>query len=351
MNILKYIKSILPGLIICVILAQLGVFFGKFVPSIGGAPIAIFLGLLIGNTLAKSEKFASGSKFSESDLLSYSIVLLGGTLSIKAIFQLGFSGILFIVLQMAITILLTILIGKKLGFSRRFQSLMASGNAVCGSSAIGATAPVIKAEDAEKGISITIVNLTGTILMFALLPISEYFFHYHTLETSAILGGILQSVGQVIGAGSMVNHEVLEMATIFKIVRIVFLVFVVICFSKRHAKKETTEELQHEITDDTEFALEKEAYAKEKKNKISVPWYIIGFFILCGLFSLGIIPTAVSKTFKMISAQFEIIALAGIGMRVKIGELIAQGPKASIYGLSVGLLQIVVALSLIKVLF
>ena len=38
---------------------------------------------------------------------------------------------------------------------------MASGNAVCGSSAIAATAPVIEADDKDKGISITIVNITG----------------------------------------------------------------------------------------------------------------------------------------------------------------------------------------------
>ncbi len=334
------IKSTLPGLILCIILAQLGIFLGKFIPSIGGAPLAIFLGLIAGNTFAKSKKFADGSKFSESDLLAYSIVLLGGTLSIKTILQLGVSGIIFIFLQMLITIVITMFIGKKLGFSKKFCALMASGNAVCGSSAIGATSPVIKAEDAEKGISITIVNLTGTLLMFALIPIANFFFNFETVQTSALLGGVLQSVGQVIAAGSMVNHDVLEMATIFKIVRIVFLVLVVLWLSKEFKVKQ--------LENNTEFALEQEAYSK-KKNKISIPWYIVGFFILCALFSLGIIPPSISKIFKLISSKFEIVALAGIGMRVKIAELLKQGPKASLYGLFVGASQIVIALLLIKI--
>jgi uncharacterized integral membrane protein (TIGR00698 family) len=231
-------------------------------------------------------------------------------------------------------------IGKKLGFSKHFRALMASGNAVCGSSAIGASSPVINAEDNDKGISITIVNLTGTMLMFALIPIAGYFYNFETLQTSALLGGILQSVGQVIAAGSMVNHNVLEMATIFKIVRIVFLVIVVLWLSREFNNKE--------LEMDTEFALEEEAYSK-KKNKISVPWYIIGFFILCILFSFGLIPGEVSKTFKMISSKFEIVALAGIGMRVNISELIKQGPKASLYGLLVGLSQIIIAIILIKI--
>ncbi|MGL5535389.1 MAG: YeiH family protein [Cetobacterium sp.] len=338
------IKKIVPGLLVCILIAQLGLFLGKFIPSVGGAPLAIFLGLIAGNTFAKSKKFAAGSKFSESDLLSYSIVLLGGTLSINTILQLGFSGIFFIILQMGLTIALTMFIGKKLGFSKHFSALMASGNAVCGSSAIGATSPVIKANDNDKGISITIVNLTGTLLMFALLPIANLLYNFNTLETSALLGGILQSVGQVIAAGSMVNHKVLELATIFKIVRIVFLVIVVFWCSKEFKNNNVEKEMEA----DTKISLENEAYSKQK-NSLSIPWYIIGFFILCALFSLGLIPDTFSKTFKLISSKFEIIALAGIGMRINISELIKQGPKASLYGILVGISQIVIAVVLIKI--
>ncbi|MGL4977237.1 MAG: YeiH family protein [Cetobacterium sp.] len=341
---MNFIKKIAPGLIICTLIAQLGLFFGKFIPSIGGAPLAIFIGLIAGNTFAKSKIFAPGSKFSESDLLSYSIVLLGGTLSFNTILQLGFSGIIFIILQMGLTIVLTMFIGKKLGFSKHFSALMASGNAVCGSSAIGATSPVIKANDNDKGISITIVNLTGTLLMFALLPVANYLYSYNTLKTSALLGGILQSVGQVIAAGSMVNHNVLEMSTIFKIVRIVFLVIVVIWCSKEFKNND----FEKEFEDDTQIVLQKEAYSKNKKS-LSIPWYIIGFFILCALFSFGLIPESFSKVFKLISSKFEIIALAGIGMRINISELIKQGPKASLYGILVGISQIVIAVALIKI--
>ena len=76
--------------------------------------------------------------------------------------------------------------------------LMASGNAVCGSSAIAATAPVIDAEDKDKGISITIVNVTGIFLMFLLPLISQVLYNLDTVHTSALIGGVLQSVGQVI---------------------------------------------------------------------------------------------------------------------------------------------------------
>jgi len=223
------------------------------------------------------------------------------------------------------------IIGKKLGFSENFRFLMASGNAVCGSSAIAATAPVIGATDTEKGITITIVNFTGTILMLLLPFIAQIVFNLETIKTSAFIGGILQSVGQVVASGSLVNEPVKDLATIFKIVRIIFLVFVVLSFGAMKNRSS-------------------ESNSKKSTSKAKVPWYVTGFFIMCFLFTLGVISPHVSKIFKLISNNFEIIALAGIGMRVNFRELIKQGVKASIYALSIATIQIVSAILLISVL-
>lgn len=328
---IKNLKKVILGLILCIFLGVLANLLGKFFPSFGAAPIAIVLGLICGNTIFKSSIFEKGAKFAENDLLSYSIVLLGGTLSLKSITGLGIKGVLFIFLQMSLTILVTITLGKKLGFSREFQSLMASGNAVCGSSAIGAVAPVIGANKTDKGISITIVNLTGTLLMFLLIPITSFFFHFQTIKTSAFLGGILQSMGQVVAAGSLVNLETQEMAIIFKILRIIFLIFVLMIFAKRHRQDES--------------------HTRVKKSKFFLPWYIIGFFILCFLYSFGFVSTDLSKFLKILSNKFEIVALAGIGMRIKISDLISQGFKLSLYGFLVASTQILIALFLISFIF
>lgn len=328
---IKNLHKLFLGLVLCIFLGVSSIFLGKFFPSFGAAPIAIVLGLICGNTIFKSSIFEKGAKFAENDLLSYSIVLLGGTLSLKSITGLGIKGVLFIFLQMSFTILITIYFGKKLGFSKEFQSLMASGNAVCGSSAIGAVAPVIGANKTDKGISITIVNLTGTLLMFLLIPITSFFFHFQTVKTSAFLGGILQSMGQVVAAGSLINPEIQELSIIFKILRIIFLLFVLIIFAKRHEKQEF--------------------HTGVKKSKFFLPWYIMGFFILCFLYSLGFVSPDLSRLFKVVANKFEIVALAGIGMRIKISDLISQGFKLSLYGFSVASAQIFIALFLILFIF
>ncbi len=332
---LKRVNEILPGFAVATAIGLLSIWLAKFVPNVGAATISIFLGMFAGNAFLGQEVFQRGYKFSETNLLSYSIVLLGATLSIRTLAGLGISGISFVVIQMVITIIGTLYIGKKLGFNDNFRYLMASGNAVCGSSAIAATAPVIDADDKEKGISITIVNVTGIFLMFLLPVIAEKLYQLETFKTSALIGGTLQSVGQVVASGAMVNEHVKDLATIFKIVRVILLVAVVFLFG--HLKHKSNKEIIEEEIQDT------------KKGKIRIPWYVIGFFITCILFSLNIISPEVSYFCKSLSSKLEIIALAAIGLKVNIKDLLSQGKAVSLYGLFVGTLQVVSAIILIGI--
>ena len=334
---MEKMKNIIPGLAIAILIGIISIGLSKFVPQIGAGALAIFIGIIVGNTLFKKPSLQAGYRFAESTLLSYSIVLLGGTFSLSTLMELGLKGVGFIILQMAITLFGVIYIGKKLGFSKDFSYLMATGNAVCGSSAIAAAAPVIGADDKDKGMTITIVNVMGIILMFLIPAITYTVYKQETLQTSAMIGGVLQSVGQVVASGAMVSEEVKDLATLFKIVRVIFLVGVLFVLTYLKQKD------NHEITPTESQAV--------KKGKIQVPWYVIGFFITCILFSVGIITASVSHSFKFLSNQLEIIALAGIGLRVNIKDLMQQGVKATTYALIVGTLQIVCALVLIGLLF
>lgn len=335
-NIISKIIDILPGFLVALLVAIISIFFSKFVPKLGAASIAIFLGMFVGNVFLNQDIFKKGYKFSETDLLSYSIVLLGGTISVSTISEIGFSGIVFIIIQMTVTIVGAIYIGKKLGFGANFTYLMASGNAVCGSSAIAATAPVIDADDKEKGIAVTIVNVTGIVLMFLLPVITQALYNHNLTQTSAMIGGSLQSVGQVVASGAMVNEHTKDLATIFKIVRIIFLVVVVFVLGnlKNKSNKDTLKEEQQEV----------------KSKKIKIPWYVLGFFITCLLFSFNLISPSVSMICKQLSNKFEIIALAAIGLRVNVRDLIKQGKAVSLYGLFIGSLQIITAIILIGIL-
>ena len=332
----KKILSIAPGLFICLIIGVIAKFLGSHFKSIGSAMFAIFIGIIVGNTIFNKKEYEQGAKFAEKDLLNYAILLMGASINIVEILSLGIGGIGFILFQMTLTILTAYFIGRKLGFNKKFSLLMSSGNAVCGSSAIGATAPVINADECDKTISITIVNVIGTILMMLIPLVTGLLYNNNTLESSAMIGGVLQSVGQVVGAANLIGHDVVKMATVFKIVRIIFIVAVVMIFSRLNVEEEKKDK-------------NKETIHNEKKVKVGVPWYITGFFIVSMIYTLGIIPKVLTDIFEWIGGNFEIIALAGIGMRVKIKDLIKEGPKAMLYGGLVAVCQITFAIVLIKI--
>ena len=338
----KEIPCIIPGLLLAIATAMIATLLAQFIPAIGASPIAIFLGVILGNLYFKQSIFALGTRFAEGRLLEYAIVLLGFSVTFSTLTELGLAGTLFIALQIFGTITLAISIGKLLKFGQSYYLLMASGNAVCGSSAIAATAPVIGAKDEERGLIITIVNLMGTVMMF-LLPVIALFIYQDQLLQGAFIGGILQSVGQVIASASMLGPEVMRDATIFKIMRIASLILIVLIFhqvAKRHQVRDAGNLENMDVAQETQ---------KRKSLLSLVPWYLFGFIIACGLNSINIIHEDLTLSLLKISHYFEVTALAAIGLRLNFALLRQQGGKLAIYALILGLGQIALALLLLRI--
>ena len=329
---MKTFKNILPGLLLCILTAIIAIVLGKFFPNLGSGLFAILIGILIGNLkFGSNEILRAGVKFSESNLLYYSIILLGATLTFHSLFEIGFSGLAFILIQMGATIAFVIWLGKKLDFEEDFRLLMASGNAVCGSSAIASTAPAIKANVSNMAVSITIVNLLGTVLMIVLPGVTSLVFNNDVLPSSALLGGTLQSVGQVVASGSIIGEAVKDQAAVFKISRIIFLAAVVFILARiKNAKQ-----------------MEEPKSKSSFKFSSILPWYVAGFFILCIINSIFLFPETITHPIKTFGSYLEIIALAGIGMSVKIKDIVQHGWKISAYAGGIGLFQVALALALI----
>lgn len=332
----QVVSEVLPGFIVCLGISLCAQVIGHFFPQIGAALFAILLGILAGNTFFNQPRLNQGVRFTESRLLEYSIALTGLTLNLSDVLSVGLSGFAFIILQMSGTILLAYLLGRRLGFGRKFSLLMSAGNAVCGSSAIGTVSPIIEADDKDKGISITLVNLTGTILMVVLPLLTAVLYNHETLQTSALIGGVLQSIGQVIAAGKLVNDDVTQFATIFKIVRIVMLVVVALVFARLNTGDEGSLFDSHTSTGE--------------KTKVGIPWFIKVFFVFCVVVTVIKLPELVGVAAKKVSTQFEVAALAGIGMRVKFSDLVKEGPRGMVLGMLIGSGQVILAILLIKLL-
>ena len=346
----KELDGILPGLAVSILISLVSQYLARFLPTLGAALIAILLGMLLGNTLLNRPGLSQGTKFSEKRLLEYAIVLNGLILDFQVLKSAGLKGFVFIILQMFLTIFVTYNLGKYFGFGKRFSLLMGAGNAVCGSSAIGTVSPILKADNKEKGISITIVNLTGTALMIALPLLGAVLYGSDTLRTSALIGGTVQSVGQVVAAAKLVNDDVVTLATVFKLMRVLLIIGVAVLYGRMNMNEGEslfTHKKRAEITASEESG----ASATPAAVSYGVPWFLTGFVVFFLIRSFIGVPDSALIASKAISTQFEVAALAAIGMRVKFADIIKEGPKAMLYGLTVGAVQVVMAVVLIHVFF
>ena len=348
----KELDGILPGLAASIIISLVSQFLARFLPTLGAALIAILLGMLMGNTLLNRPGLSQGTKFSEKRLLEYAIVLNGLILDFQVLKSAGVKGFVFIMLQMSLTIFVTYNLGKYFGFGKRFALLMGAGNAVCGSSAIGTVSPIVQADNKEKGISITIVNLTGTALMILLPVLGAILYGSDTLRTSALIGGTVQSVGQVVAAAKLVKDEVVTLATVLKLMRVLLIIGVAVLYGRMNMNEgEPLFTRKKRTAVDNGSIPGAGASASSAAVSYGVPWFLTGFVVFFLIRSFIGVPDSVLTASKAISTQFEVAALAAIGMRVKFADIIKEGPKAMLYGLTVGAVQVVMAVALIRVFF
>ena len=348
----KELDGILPGLAVSILISLVSQYLARFLPTLGAALIAILLGMLLGNTLLNRPGLSQGTKFSEKRLLEYAIVLNGLILDFQVLKSAGLKGFVFIILQMFLTIFVTYNLGKYFGFGKRFSLLMGAGNAVCGSSAIGTVSPILKADNKEKGISITIVNLTGTALMIALPLLGAVLYGSDTLRTSALIGGTVQSVGQVVAAAKLVNDDVVTLATVFKLMRVLLIIGVAVLYGRMNMNEgESLFTRKKRAGMDDRSVTRAGASSSPAAVSYGVPWFLTGFVVFFLIRSFIGVPDSVLVASKAISTQFEVAALAAIGMRVKFADIIKEGPKAMLYGLTVGAVQVVMAVALIRVFF
>lgn len=147
----------------------------------------------------------------------------------------------------------------------------------------------------------------------------------------------MQSIGQVIASAKLMNDDVVSLATVFKLMRVLLLVGVALVYGRMN-------------TGDGVPLFSRSALAKpseKAKLSVGVPWFIFGFLILFLIRSIETVPEPALAASKAISAQFEVAALAVISMRVKFADIVKEGPKAMLYSLTVGAVQVVMAVGLI----
>ncbi|MCR9256727.1 MAG: putative sulfate exporter family transporter [Alphaproteobacteria bacterium] len=302
-------RALLPGIFVAGIIALAA----QFISDHYGAP-AMLMALLFGmalNFLREDATCAPGIAFSARTVLRLGVGLLGLRISVDMVLALGADVILLVVGGVVATICFGLLAARFFGFRYRFAFLSAGAVAICGASAALAIAAVLpKDERSEERLVFTVVGVTvlSTVAM-VLYPIAATAMGMDHQATGVFLGATIHDVAQVVGAGFSVSDAAGETATLVKLMRVSMLTFVVLAAAL----------LVRRMAADHPGSTERPPL---------LPWFVALFLVLVAVNSADLLPAAIPETANAVSRAMLLMAIAAVGLKTSLGEVVGVGLPA-----------------------
>ncbi len=333
-------KTLFPGIALCLVLSIPCWLLGKQFPIIGGPVFAIILGMVVAQFYVPSAAIQKGITYTSKKILQLAVILLGFGLNLMEIAQVGAISLPVIISTISTSLIVSFIFYKITKIPTNTAVLVGVGSSICGGSAIAATAPVIEAKDEEVAQSISVIFLFNVVaaLIFptlgSLLGLSNEGFGLFAgtavNDTSSVTAAAAAWDGMHAGANT------LDYATIVKLTRTLAIIPITLVLALYRAKK------AKDGTATNTFSLKK-----------VFPFFVL-FFILASIIttisaSMGIDPS-VFAPLKELSKFFIIMAMLAIGLNTDIVHLIKTGGKPILLGFICWIMIAAVSLSMQHVL-
>ena len=276
----------------------------KFISKWCTPPVMLFLGLAY--ALLIGQGYPSFNKTMSKKFLQYSVVGLGFGMNLYESLASGREGMLFTVVSVAGTLLIGMLIGRRLlKVDKETSYLISSGTAICGGSAIAAVGPVIKAKPENMSVALAVVFVLNAIALFV-FPTIGHWLGLTQQEFGTWAAIAIHDTSSVVGAGAAYGEEALKVATTIKLTRALWII---------------------------PLALVTSFIFKNKDRKITVPWFILYFIIaiLLNTFVLDACP-AVGSAVSGVARKCLTLTMFFIGASLSTDVLRAVGIRPLIQG-------------------
>ncbi len=303
---LKPFGDYVPGLAVLVVMAVLATLIGQRFPIVEPIVWAILIGVAVRNLVGQPPATKAGVNYASKQLLELSVALLGAAINFGDMLRAGPRLLLLIAAAVTLGILVSMTIGRALGLPKKLAILIAVGNSICGNSAIAAVAPTIKADKRDVTTSIALTAVVGVIGVLA-LPLLVPLLQLSLYQYGVLAGTTVYAVPQVVAAGFSVSELSGDVATLVKLVRVLFLAPVVITFGLLFARQTGNS-------------------ATVKKSAL-LPWFVLSFLVLGLLRTFGLIPDWLSGDAKTLSSLIMIVSMAALGMGVDFASVKTVGPR------------------------
>ncbi len=319
----------LAGIGFCFLLAVPAYFAGKQWPLVGG-PI---FGILFGMALAfwrRPGGFDKGIAFTGKKILQYAIVFLGFQMNLFVVFQVGAQSLLVMIFTLAAAFLTAYFVGKALKLKGNVATLIGVGTAICGGSAIAATAPVVQASDEEMTYSISTIFLFNIAAVF-LFPFLGRLMGMGDLAFGMWAGTAVNDTSSVVAAGYAYSDAAGSFATIVKLTRTLMILPVTVVLALYMGKIGKRADCEYHI------------------RKI-FPWFVLGFLATSIMTTTGILGTTLPIYLGEMGKFMIVMAMAAIGLNTNIRKLVGNGLRPILLGLSCWFAVAVISLLVQKVL-
>jgi hypothetical protein len=202
-----------PGLAIAAAVALIARLAARLLPeSSYEVLLAVVIGILVANTGRLSASVGPGVRFAVRRILRLGIILLGARLSLGAVWALGIQTLGLVIICMTVALAIALTLGRLLKLPPRLTVLIGVGTAVCGNSAIVATAPAIRADEHEVSFAVSTITIFGTAAVF-LYPLVGHLLGLSDVAFGVWSGVSVNDTSQVVAASAAYSLEARDVAT------------------------------------------------------------------------------------------------------------------------------------------
>lgn len=259
--------------------------------------IALLLGLIFAfcfeNPCPKFNKKCS--KY----LLQASVVGYGFSMNVEQSLQSGAEGMAFTIASVVGVMTLGVALGYWLKIERKTAYLISSGTAICGGSAIAAVGPVVKANENEMAVSLGVVFILNAIALFIFPPIGHMAGMTQTqFGTWAAIA--IHDTSSVVGAGDAYGNTALEVATLIKLTRALWII---------------------------PLALVTMVIFRDKTAKVSIPWFIFLFILAMVINTYAHLPAEFGQAMSFWAKKGMVVTLFLIGASLSLKSIKEVGVK------------------------
>ncbi len=314
---MKQMKNLLPGILLCLLIAAVAWLLGRAVPVVGGAVFAIVLGI-IAALFKRPALLDPGVSYTGKKLLQYSIILLGFEMNMARVLTVGAQSLYVMLFTLTAAFLTAFLVGRAMKLPAAATTLIGVGTSICGGSAIAATAPVIKAKDEDVAQSISVIFLFNIVAVF-LFPALGRALGLTDTGFGMWAGTAVNDTSSVVAAASAWseaagNNTALSFATIVKLTRTLMIVPITLILALYTAKKSGSES----------------GYSFRKV----FPWFVLGFIAVVLWNSFIGIPDALRPHVAFITTLMLTMGLAAMGLNANVSEIRSRGLRPLLLALS-----------------